>query len=56
VDGGKGLIGADSGINILVGLANVELTIFYPEDGGIMFLKNIGAYIPDYTVPIFQII
>jgi hypothetical protein len=27
----------------LIGLSNLELTILYPEDGGIMFLENVGT-------------
>jgi hypothetical protein len=37
----------DSG---LVSLSNIELTISYPEDGGIMFLQSIGTYLPDYIM------
>jgi hypothetical protein len=26
-------------------------SILYPENGGISFLRNVGAYVQDYTTP-----
>jgi hypothetical protein len=34
---------AESIIGFLLGL------LFYPEDGGNMFLRNVGSLSPDYT-------
>jgi len=29
---------------------NVNISVLYPEDGNINLLRNIGNYVPDYTM------
>jgi hypothetical protein len=37
-------------IKLKINLLGYDASIFYPEDGGISFLQNVGTYLPNYLV------